>query len=301
MWPASSGMGVVYHPTPIDPAAIGRLVHRHRVTVLVATPTFLQNYMRRCTREEFASLNLVITGAEKLPERLTMEFEEKYGVRPMEGYGPTECSPVVAANRPFALAPGVPPTPLQHGKIGLPVPGLAVRVVDPGTWEELPPGKPGLLLVHGPNVMQGYLDRPDLTAQAMHDGWYVTGDIVTQDENGLLEITDRLSRFSKIGGEMIPHLKVEEVLQRLSNASEPSFVVTGIPDRRKGERLVAIHTLSDENLRECLEGLRDSALPNLWKPRPQHFYHIDALPYLGTGKLDLRQIRELAMRMSREE
>jgi len=166
----------------------------------------------------------------------------------------------------------------------------------PRHWIDLwtPVGQPGLLLVRGPNIMQGYLGRPDQTAEVLHDGWYVTGDIAAIDEDGFLQITDRLSRFSKIGGEMVPHIKIEEKLHELAGATEQTFLVAGVPDEKKGERLVVLHKLSPEQLQPCLEKLAQCDLPNLWKPRPDQFFHIDALPYLGTGKLDLRKAREIA-------
>jgi acyl-[acyl-carrier-protein]-phospholipid O-acyltransferase/long-chain-fatty-acid--[acyl-carrier-protein] ligase len=142
--------------------------------------------------------------------------------------------------------------------------------------------------------MQGYLGRPEKTAEVLRDGWYDTGDIATVDEDGFLRITDRLSRFSKIGGEMVPHIKVEEQLQEIAGVTDQVFAVTSIPDERKGERLIVLHTLPEERLRPCLEQLAKSELPALWKPRPDQFVRIDALPYLGTGKLDLRRMRELA-------
>jgi acyl-[acyl-carrier-protein]-phospholipid O-acyltransferase/long-chain-fatty-acid--[acyl-carrier-protein] ligase len=164
----------------------------------------------------------------------------------------------------------------------------------------MPPGAAGLLIVRGPNVMQGYLGKPEKTAEVLRDGWYVTGDIATVDEDGFLEITDRLSRFSKIGGEMVPHVKVEEKLHELAGATEQTFAVTGVPDAKKGERLVVLHTSSDERLKETLEKLPAAGLPNLWVPRAKEFFRIDALPYLGTGKLDLRRVRELAVQLSPE-
>src|SRR3990167_7574144 len=128
------------------------------------------------------------------------------------------------------------------------MPGIAVRIVNPETGEPVPPGQPGLLLVRGPNVMQGYLGMPEKTAEVLRDGWYVTGDIAFLDEDGFLEITDRLSRFSKIGGEMVPHTKVEDTLQELAGSDEPVFAVTGVPDERKGERLVVVPTPSEERV-----------------------------------------------------
>ena len=146
--------------------------------------------------------------------------------------------------------------------------------------------------------MQGYLGRPDKTAEALRDGWYVTGDVAALDEDGFLRITDRLNRFSKIGGEMVPHIKVEDKLHELAGVTEQRFAVAGVPDDKKGERLVVLHTLDDDKLASVLEKLAASDLPNLWKPRADQFFPIEALPYLGTGKLDLRKIRDMAARRS---
>ena len=154
------------------------------------------------------------------------------------------------------------------------------------------------MLVRGPNVMKGYLGRPAETAKVIRNGWYVTGDIATMDEDGFVEITDRLSRFSKIGGEMVPHVRVEEKLQELVNATEQVFVVTGGPDEKKGERLLVLHTLDSERLKGCLDRLNESGLPNLWIPRPGAFFKVDGIPYLGTGKLDLRKVREMAHQLA---
>jgi acyl-[acyl-carrier-protein]-phospholipid O-acyltransferase/long-chain-fatty-acid--[acyl-carrier-protein] ligase len=187
----------------------------------------------------------------------------------------------------------------KRGTIGHPLPGIAIRIVDPDTGEWLAVDRPGLLLVKGPNVMVGYLNQPKKTAEVLQDGWYNTGDIATVDEDGFLRITDRLSRFSKIGGEMVPHIRVEEKLHELIRADGQVLAVTAIPDEKKGERLVVVHTLKEEALKECLEKLAKSDLPALWKPRPDQFIYIEELPYLGTGKLDLRKLREIAQAGSR--
>ena len=296
--PAVLGIGVVYHPSPLDAKAIGTLVRTNKITFLLATPTFLQMYIRGCTPEDFGSLQFVMTGAEKLPERVAAAFEEHFGIRPLEGYGLTECSPAVAVNTHDFRAAGFHQVGTKRGKIGHPLPGVAVRIVDPDTGEPRPVGQAGLLLVRGPNVMLGYLGKPEKTAEVLRNGWYNTGDVAAIDEDGFLAITDRLSRFSKIGGEMVPHIKVEEKLQELAEASSQVFVVAGVPDEKKGERLVVIHTLA--NLAPVLEKLAVCDLPNLWKPRPDQFCKVDSLPYLGSGKLDLRKIRELSQEFSTE-
>ena len=296
--PAVLGTRVVFHPNPLEAKAIGPLVSHYALTFLLATPTFLQLYMRGCSGEDFGSLRVVMTGAEKLPERLAAAFEEQFGIRPLEGYGCTECSPVVAVNTLDFRSAGFRQVGGKRGKIGHPLPGVSVRILDPNSQAVLPPGQPGLLLVRGPNVMQGYLGRPDKTGEVLREGWYTTGDVAALDEDGFLQITDRLSRFSKIGGEMVPHIKIEEKLHELAGTTEQSFVVTAVPDEKKGERLVVLHKLAEAKLQPCLEGLSRCELPNLWKPRPDQFFRVEALPYLGTGKLDLRKVRELATQRS---
>jgi acyl-[acyl-carrier-protein]-phospholipid O-acyltransferase/long-chain-fatty-acid--[acyl-carrier-protein] ligase len=302
LWlPAVLGVGVAYHPSPLDLAAVSELVRDYRVTFLLATPTFLQAYMRRCSPEDFGSLQFVVVGAEKLPERVAVAFEDRFGIRPLEGYGATECSPVVAVNTRDFRAPGFRQVGAKRGHIGHPLPGISVRIVDPDTGEPTPIGTSGLLLVRGPNVMKGYLGRPEKTAEVLQDGWYVTGDIAAEDEDGFLTITDRLSRFSKIGGEMVPHIKVEEKLHELAGVTEQKFVVTSVPDGKKGERLVVLHTLTPDELKATTDRLGESGLPNLWMPRANQFFHVDELPHLGTGKLDLRRIREAATQFSQSE
>jgi acyl-[acyl-carrier-protein]-phospholipid O-acyltransferase/long-chain-fatty-acid--[acyl-carrier-protein] ligase len=297
--PAATGIGVVFHPNPLDSRGIGALVRQYTVTMLLATPTFLNAYTRRCTAEDFGSLRFVMAGAEKLPERISQAFEDRFGIRPHEGYGCTECSPAVTVNTTDFRAASFRQVGAKRGSIGHPLPGVAVRIVDPDTMQPVAPNEPGLLLVRGPNVMRGYLNKPEKTADVLRDGWYNTGDIARVDEEGFLRITDRLSRFSKIGGEMVPHIKVEDLLQELAGATEQMFVVSAVPDEKKGERLVVLHTLNDERLEECLEKLGKSDLPVLWRPRAEQFLRVETLPYLGTGKLDLRKARELALEMTK--
>jgi acyl-[acyl-carrier-protein]-phospholipid O-acyltransferase/long-chain-fatty-acid--[acyl-carrier-protein] ligase len=301
LWlPAVLGVGVAYHPSPLDLTAVSELVRDYQVTFLLATPTFLQAYTRRCLPEDFGSLQFVVVGAEKLPEPLALAFEDRFGIRPLEGYGCTECSPVVAVNTRDFRAPGFRQVGSKRGRIGHPLPGVSVRIIDPDTHERREVGTPGLLLVRGPNVMLGYLGKPEKTAEVLQDGWYTTGDIAAEDEDGFLTITDRLSRFSKIGGEMVPHIKIEEKLQELADSAEKIFAVTGVPDGKKGERLVVLHTLAPDALKRVLEKLSGSGLPNLWIPRANQFFHLEELPYLGSGKLDLRRVHEVAVERSGE-
>jgi len=301
LWlPAVQGVGVVFHPNPLDAQVIGGLVEKYKVTFLVATPTFLQAYMRRCTPESFGSLQYVLVGAEKLPERISIAFEDQFGIRPLEGYGCTECSPVVTVNGNDYRAPGFRQVAAKRGKIGHPLPGVSVKVVDIETGQPLTPGISGMLLVKGPNVMRGYLGKPEKTAEVLHDGWYTTGDVGMIEEDGFVTITDRLSRFSKIGGEMVPHIRIEERLHELADATEQVFAVTAVPDEKKGERIMVIHTLPEVKLKPVLEKLSQCDLPALWKPKANQFVHVDSIPTLGTGKMDLRAIRALATSLAAE-
>jgi acyl-[acyl-carrier-protein]-phospholipid O-acyltransferase / long-chain-fatty-acid--[acyl-carrier-protein] ligase len=251
-------------------------------------------YLRRAKKEDFATLRLVVTGAEKLKGKLADAFQEKFGIRPMEGYGATELSPVITLSLPDVEIDGVRQHGAKEGSVGHPVPGVAIRVVDPESGKVLKPGEPGLLLVRGPNVMSGYLGRADKTSEAVRDGWYVTGDIGVMDEDGFIRITDRLSRFSKIGGEMVPHGVVEDELHgRLGQGGV--LAVTAVPDEKKGEKLVVIFTKGAADAETLQRHLAESALPNLWKPGRDCYLEVEGLPMLGTGKLDLKGLREMAL------
>ena len=287
--------GLVFHPSPIDAAGIGELVRRQRVTFLVTTPTFLQLYARRCSPEQFSSLRVALTGAEKLSLRVSQAFKDRFGIEPIEGYGVTECAPVIAVNCPDFRAAGYYQPASRRGTVGQPLPGISVSIVDPDSFSPLPLGTPGMLLVKGPNVMTGYLGRDDLTASVMRDGWYITGDIATLDDDGFLTITDRLSRFSKVGGEMIPHGRVEEALHQAAESEVPVFAVTGIPDERKGEQLAVLHTLDESRIPDILARLSSNGLPNLFIPARANFVKVESLPVLGTGKMDLRALKRIAV------
>lgn len=289
------GVGVVYHPSPLDAGAIGELIDTQHVTILIATPTFLQLYLRRCAPTQFGSVRIILTGAEKLSDRLAQAFEEKFGIRPIEGYGVTECAPVIAVNCPDFRAAGFYQPASRRGTVGRPLPGVSVRVVDPDSFDPLPIGTAGMLLVKGPNVMHGYLGRHDLTQKAIHDGWYITGDIAMLDEDGFITITDRLSRFAKIGGEMVPHGKVEEALHQALNAETQVLAVTSIPEEKKGEQLVVLHTLDESTIPDMLAKLSETGLPNLFIPRKDAFIKVEQIPVLGTGKLDLRALKRMAL------
>ncbi len=302
LWlPLLIGASTVYYPDPRQAKEIGEYCKRWKCTLFVTTPTFLRFMIRRCDPDDFESVRLIITGAEKLPPSLAQEFEQKFNILPLEGYGCTELSPVVSANVPDWEEDGHRQIGAKAGTIGQPVPGVAAKVVDIDTFETLPPGREGLLLIYGPNVMVGYLNRPDATQEVMRDCWYVTGDIARIDEDGFITITDRLTRFSKIGGEMVPHQRIEQEIQSILHTTERVCAVTAVPDERKGERLVVLHTPCMGNqVQQIHQQLVGSGLPNLWLPDLRNYYQVPEIPVLGSGKLDLQQVKKLALDLTAE-
>jgi acyl-[acyl-carrier-protein]-phospholipid O-acyltransferase/long-chain-fatty-acid--[acyl-carrier-protein] ligase len=285
--PVLADCGAIYHANPTDAKTIGDLVQRHRGTLLLTTSTFASAYARKCTKDQFASLRLVLAGAEKLRPEIAQSFEDAFGLKILEGYGCTEMSPVVAVNTPDYRAGRDSQQGTRPGTVGRPLPGVAVRIVDPETRAAVPAGSEGLLLVKGANLMLGYLGQPQKTAEAVQDGWYNTGDLAVFDEDGFLSITGRLARFSKIGGEMVSHVKLEETLREITGAP---CAVTGIPDARKGERIAALYTASELTPDEVWSRLSATGLPKLWLPKREDIRQVSALPTLGTGKLDLRAV-----------
>lgn len=298
-FPIGTGIGVVYHSNPMDALTIGKLTQKYRATIIMGTPTFMSSYVRKCTIEHFASLRLAIVGAEKLKDSLAQAFFEKFKVLPLEGYGATELSPIVTVGFPDYFNEQTLERQLGYkaGKVGHPIPGVAVKVVDPDTGDAKGYDEEGLLLVKGANVMKGYLNDPLKTNEVIKDGWYVTGDIAAIDSDGLLKITDRLSRFSKIGGEMVPHIKIEENIMELIGAVDSVVAVTSVPDVKKGEKIIVLHTVDIDAGMIC-EGLVNRGLPNLWIPKTDQFYRVEAIPVLGTGKVDLKQLKIMAQQLT---
>lgn len=304
LWtPMTTCIRGVYHFNPLDAKIIGKITEKFKGTIIVATPTFLRSYMRRCTPEQFKSLDMVIAGAERLPPELCEEFEKKFGVRPVEGYGTTELSPVAAVNIPYSRQSGKDfQVDAKEGTVGRPMPRAAAKTTDLDSGKELGPNESGMLWIKGPSVMKGYLNRPEETAKVMEDHWYKTGDVAIIDDDGFIKITGRMSRFSKIGGEMVPHLKIEEVLTEFLDSTPDDdsddhllVAVTAVPDEKKGERLVVLYTNVSKTVDEMLQALKDAGLPNMFIPSADSCFQVEQLPLLGTGKLDLRGIKDLAL------
>jgi acyl-[acyl-carrier-protein]-phospholipid O-acyltransferase/long-chain-fatty-acid--[acyl-carrier-protein] ligase len=310
--PMIINVGSAYHYTPLEPKKIGEMAAEYQCNLLVVTPTFARTYLRKCPREAFEHVGTVIFGAEKMPKDLADAWEEKYGVRPVEGYGATELSPVVATNISEERVHDDYQPCRREGSIGRPLPFLAAKIVDIETWKELPPDTSGMLVVKSPTVMNGYYREPELTAKAVRNGWYITGDVAKIDKDGFVFITGRESRISKIGGEMVPHIMIEEMLLEIlkkhtsrqeqeEETPQIPLVVAAIPDEKKGERIIVLHVglpvTSDVLCREMLA----TGCPNIWVPSPLHFYQVEEIPLLATGKLDLGKLREMVKEIAKRE
>jgi acyl-[acyl-carrier-protein]-phospholipid O-acyltransferase/long-chain-fatty-acid--[acyl-carrier-protein] ligase len=294
---ACIGLKGVYHTNPLDAQVIAKLTREHKATVILATPTFVRGYLKRCKKEDFSTVRLLVLGAEKLKPELAGQIRESWGIEPLEGYGCTETGPVVSVNSPYERksTDGRPVPGNRLGTVGQPMPGTMVKTIDPETGEDLPPGREGIICVKGPQVMPGYLNRPDATNEVLRDGWYSTGDLGLVDPDGFLSITDRLNRFSKIAGEMVPHGVVESSIQDASGVVDQVAVVTSLPDPKRGERLIVLHTPAMTiSPQEMVRRLQSGTLPKLWIPSAEDFVAVDEIPVLGSGKLDLRRLREIA-------
>jgi acyl-[acyl-carrier-protein]-phospholipid O-acyltransferase / long-chain-fatty-acid--[acyl-carrier-protein] ligase len=288
----------VYHYNPVEARVVGKLCQEYGVTVIAATPTFIKRYLKRCDKEQFRAVNIVITGAEKLPQDLAKEFEAKFGIFPTEGYGTTEMAPLGAVNVPKSRSG----TDEGHrpGTVGRAIPNVCAKIVDPDTFADLGTNHEGLLWFKGPNIMAGYLNQPEKTAEVIRDGWYNTGDFAKIDDDGFIQITGRQSRFSKIGGEMVPHIRIEELLTRIvedpnDEEGEMRIAVTAVPDKDRGERLIVLHKPLLKSPEEILKQLGETDIPNLWLPSADSFIEVPEIPVLGTGKLDLRALKQLAL------
>ncbi len=301
LWcPLIRGITMITAPSPLDSKTVIRAIREEKATVFPATATFLRAYLRKATPEDFASLRMVVAGAERVPTTLFDAFAEKFNLPILEGYGLTETAPCLSANMPEPTGPSGKAADQRYsrfGSAGRLLPGIRARIIDPETGESLPLSEPGLLQVSGPNVFAGYLNRPDLTSEVLNDGWFNTGDIVRFDEDGFLHIEGRISRFSKIAGEMVPHGTVEEkIVQALDLSEQESqpIAVIGLPDEAKGEELVLLTTVTIEasELRVKLSAL---GVANLWIPK--RIIEVEAIPVLGTGKLDLKRCREISMEL----
>ncbi len=297
-YPLLRGCRVVTVPSPLETRMIIDAIAEEHVTTLIGARTFVRPILKKAAPAELRSLDLVVTGAEKLPDDLYKSFLELFHLEILQGYGLTETTPAACINQPHppvVVSTNEPQSGKRFGSVGRMMPGMTARIVDPDTFEELPLLEKGLVLFRGANVFGGYLDDPEKTRAAFRDGWFVTGDLGRFDADGFLYIEGRLSRFSKIGGEMVPHGTVEQKIVEafeLEQMDSPAVFVTGVPDAAKGEALVLLttHDVAPDVLRAKLAEL---GVPNLWVPKL--IRRVDKIPMLGTGKTDLKRCRELAL------
>jgi acyl-[acyl-carrier-protein]-phospholipid O-acyltransferase/long-chain-fatty-acid--[acyl-carrier-protein] ligase len=275
LWlPLTRGMTTVTYGNPLEFKNVARIIREEKPTMLVGTPFFLAGYLKQSKTGDFSSLRLIVAGADKVPDWLRTAFQEQHGAELLEGYGTTETSPAISANSPGANKPG---------SVGLPLPGVDVRIVDVDSGEILPVNKEGKILVKGDLVMKGYFDDLEETMLHIENGWYETGDMGVIDEDGYLWHKGRLKRFVKIGGEMVSLVQVESILETLLPQDVECCVVE-IPDARKGANL-AVAVTSDIKQKEIIAALTRK-LPPVSVPRK--FIVLEELPKMGSGKVDFR-------------
>jgi acyl-[acyl-carrier-protein]-phospholipid O-acyltransferase/long-chain-fatty-acid--[acyl-carrier-protein] ligase len=281
LWlPISYGITMLTYANPLDFKNVSAIVREHKATFLVGTPSFFWGYLRKSEKGDFDSLRIALTGADKCPDALREGFKNKHDITVYEGYGTTECSPVISTNAPGANKPG---------SVGKPIPGVQVRIENYQTGEECDLGEDGRILVKGDNVMKGYFNDFEQTSLHIRRGWYDTGDMGNIDEDGYLWHVGRLKRFIKVGGEMVSLIKIEDILEKYLPEDGECCVVE-VPDAIKGARIVAVVTTPlDEKavLKKMAKQLPAIALPKI-------FLVWDSLPKMGSGKIDFRTISDMA-------
>ena len=283
MFPLAIGLRTVYYPNPTDGVALGKMIDAYGATILIGTPTFLYAVVRASTEEQLRTLRLVVSGAEKCTPRVYEAVQRKSPQTViMEGYGVTECSPVISANHEHDARPGT---------IGKPAASLEHVLVDPETNERVATGEKGMLLVRGPSVFDDYVnyDGPSPFVDFEGETWYRTGDLVVEDEDGVLTFAGRLKRFIKLGGEMISLPAVEAALMPhyvTDDDEGPVLAVTATPDEEKPE--IVLFTTKDIDREDANRHIREAGLSGLHNLR--RVIRIDELPLLGTGKTDYRAL-----------
>jgi acyl-[acyl-carrier-protein]-phospholipid O-acyltransferase/long-chain-fatty-acid--[acyl-carrier-protein] ligase len=281
LWlPICHGMTMLTYANPLDFKKVCSIVREQKATFLVGTPSFFWGYLRKSEKGDFDTLRIALTGADKCPETLREGFKNKHNITVYEGYGATECSPVISTNTPEFNRPG---------SVGKPIPGIQVRIENYETGEECAVGEDGRILVKGNSVMKGYFNDFEQTSLHIRRGWYDSGDMGNLDEDGYLWHVGRLKRFVKIGGEMVSLVKIEDVLEKFLPEDSHCCVVE-TPDAIKGARIVAVVTTPlDEKtvLKRMGEYLPTIALPKI-------FLVWETLPKMGSGKIDFRKISEMA-------
>lgn len=290
---AAHGQKTVTLHSPLDIKNNIRAVREMGLTAIIGSPTFFRAYIKHAKPEDMKTLRMAIAGAEKTPKGFHEIWNAAFGDTYREGYGLTEASPVVGVNTKTKDF-GWFSTGTRKGSIGKLFPGMRAKILHPATLTEMPFGQQGLLAMQGANIFAGYLDNKPATDAALQNGWLITGDLARLDPDGFLYIDGRVSRFSKIGGEMVPHATVEAALNtelKLADSDIPLIAISSRLDEGKGESLVLL-AATDITLSQAKDALRRAGISNLWQPK--HIVKIDKIPLLPSGKLDLKKISELA-------
>lgn len=298
--PLIEGLPLVCHPDPTDAAGIAKAIARHRATIMCGTSSFLRLFTRSAKVHPLMldSLRVVVAGAEKVDDSVREAFQLKFHKLIFEGYGATETAPVAAVNLPDAL--DINYLQVQRGakvgSVGMPLPGTSFKIVDPESFAELPTNEAGMILISGPQVMQGYLHDAERTASALREingqRWYVTGDKGYLDDDGFLTIVDRYSRFAKIGGEMVGLAAVEQAVKNVLADPDAAIMAVTVPDASKGERIVLLSETPLDAASTRARMLENSASQLML---PSHWLTVEALPTLGSGKPDIAGAKRLAL------
>ncbi len=284
LWlPLLQGMKMLTLADPLDFKKVCTVVRDNTATFLVGTPAFFWGYLRKSEPGDFSTLRIALVGADKCPESLRQGFADKHDITLLEGYGATECSPVISTNTLVCNRPG---------SVGKPIPGVDVRIENYETGQQCDVGEDGRILVRGDSVMKGYFNNFEQTSLHMRNGWYDTGDMGNIDEDGYLWHVGRLKRFVKVGGEMVSLVKIEDILEKLL-PEDTACCVVEVPDAHKGARIVAVTTTALDE--KAILKKMGKELPKIALPKT--FLVWESLPKMGSGKIDFRKITE----MTREE
>lgn len=280
------GLPLATAPSPLDHKLNLRIIAEQKVQILLGTPTFLRGYLKKSKQGQLDSVRYVVAGAEKSPQLFRERWEKEVGCQYLEGYGLTETSPALSFN--------LPGSGKKCGSVGRLLSGVECCTLDPESGQETPLSEGGMLCFRGPNIFAGYWNDPQRSEKVLSEnGWFKTGDLGKLDDEGFLWIEGRSSRFSKIGGEMVPHARVEDEIMDflgLCPSEEPSLVVTSLPDEQKGERLVLLSSI-ELDLDHIKNGLSKRGIPNLWIPRK--LLPVQEIPILPTGKINWAEIKTI--------
>jgi len=298
--PLIEGMPMICHADPTDAVGVCQAAAKYRATLLFGTSTFFRLYTRsnKVHPLMLESCRLVVAGAEKLLPEVRAAFEQKFNKRLLEGYGATETTPVASCNLPDVLDTHYWTVQLggKLGTVGMPLPGTSFKIVDPASFEELPSGEAGMILIGGLQVMQGYLNNPEKTEEVIKeiDGtrWYVTGDKGWVDDDGFLTIVDRYSRFAKLGGEMVGLGRVESYAKEALGGGDIVVIAVNVPDDKKGEKIVLLCD-DDVNLKDLKKGMTQAGASPL--EIPSQVFTLQEMPLLGSGKTDFSKAKQVAI------